>query len=225
MSNEERGIIGMIGATKGGVGKSTITCNVAVEIAKQGYRVAVLDADGRQRTTSKFFQRRNMTIEEGEDIPQVACFQQNDKIIPAIKELVKDYDVVMVDTAGRDSMELRYALTVADVFYCITQPSTPELDTMEYMVTLLQETKAINPDRIDRGFLNCAPTHANEKDVRESKNILSDFSDDLPLSKYILRDRKAYKRSHDEGRGVVELNDHKAKNEIRVLTGEILSHA
>jgi len=35
----------LIGSGKGGVGKSSITVNVAVELAKQGYEVGVIDAD------------------------------------------------------------------------------------------------------------------------------------------------------------------------------------
>ncbi|MFJ4210728.1 ParA family protein [Paenarthrobacter sp. NPDC089675] len=41
----------VVGSEKGGVGKSTVVTNMAVELSKRGMRVSVVDGD-RQRSTA-----------------------------------------------------------------------------------------------------------------------------------------------------------------------------
>ena len=54
---------------KGGVGKSTITCNLAAISAAQGLRTLVIDLDQQGNSTSYL-----MGDSAAEDQPPVACF-------------------------------------------------------------------------------------------------------------------------------------------------------
>jgi chromosome partitioning protein len=54
---------------KGGTGKTTIACNLAVAFKKDGYKVALVDAD-KQGTTATFRERRNEM-----QLPQIPMFQ------------------------------------------------------------------------------------------------------------------------------------------------------
>ena len=56
-----------IGSGKGGVGKSTVTANLAVTLARQGYKVGIIDADIYGPSMPMLFNRRNEKPEANAD--------------------------------------------------------------------------------------------------------------------------------------------------------------
>lgn len=105
--------ITVFGGEKGGTGKTTLATNIAAMLALNGKDVLLLDTD-RQGTASFW-----ATVREEEKIePRVACVQKFGKGLPAqVRDLAERYDEIVIDAGGRDSMELRYALGVADRVY------------------------------------------------------------------------------------------------------------
>ncbi|KAA6336870.1 Iron-sulfur cluster carrier protein [termite gut metagenome] len=71
-----------ISSGKGGVGKSTVTANLAVALTKLGYKVGVLDADISGPSMPKMFQTENAH-------PYAKKIQGHDRIIPIEKYGVK----------------------------------------------------------------------------------------------------------------------------------------
>ncbi len=102
----------LLGGEKGGTGKSTISVNLAVWLAKEGGDVILVDTD-RQRTSSHFVERRNS---EG-GLATVHCAEKYGNVYDTVKDLSKRYEYVLVDAGGRDSEELRTAMVVADKLY------------------------------------------------------------------------------------------------------------
>ena len=84
-------IIGSI-SYKGGVGKSTLAQNLAVTLAAQNYKVCIVDADEAAATTRWFAIRQ-----EREPVVNVVQMTDPKAIVPSVKTLYKDYDVVIID--------------------------------------------------------------------------------------------------------------------------------
>jgi chromosome partitioning protein len=82
--------------------------------------------------------------------------------------------------------------------------------------------KDFNEHLISKAIISCAPTNPLINEVEEAKNLLSDFTEYLSLSKTFIRDRKIYRDALLQGKGVVELSNIKATLEIKNLVNEIL---
>ncbi len=77
-----------IASGKGGVGKSTVTSNLAVALAKEGYRVGVLDADIYGPSQSKMFGVEGY-------LPDAVQVDGQDYIVPAEVENIKIISIAM----------------------------------------------------------------------------------------------------------------------------------
>lgn len=217
----ERGLIIVFASKKGGPGKSTLSINTAIEIARRGASVALVDADS-QRTAAKFMQRREQSIEDGQNLIELACFEKLGRIKKTLLELSKNYDVVIADTAGRDSEEMRSAFYAADLILIPTEASQPDIESLEETALILNETHEGNEERIVRTIINKAPTNYVSKDDKEAKSFVRDeFGGQMPPMKQVIRYRKAFKKSLEPGLGVVEWTDSKAKGEIQCFVNEI----
>ena len=72
-----RGQIILIGGEKGGVGKSTITTNIAVEMSYRKAEVMIIDTDP-QKTSINWIDRRNELI-------VAACFRNESGSLSSVK--------------------------------------------------------------------------------------------------------------------------------------------
>ena len=118
---------------KGGTGKSTTAVHTAVALAAAGHRVAALDLDQRQRTTTRYLENRAATIHRtGAALPQpvfkVLEDQTEEALDAAIAELARSADVVVIDTPGRDDPVARAAILRADTLVTPMHDSFVDLD-------------------------------------------------------------------------------------------------
>jgi chromosome partitioning protein len=217
-------IIGIIGK-KGGTGKSTISENLAVAFrVGEGAKVAALDADVNQRTLSKWIARRNDAIDGGEKLPKINCFIQTESVKESALELARSHDVVIIDVAGADSRAMRQSLIVSDIVYLPLTPDQNSLETFDDVYDLIVETTDICPNRIVKTLLVKTPTHPSSSDKREAQKLLEEYKANAPLSKAYIPYRIIYQQAAPLGKGVMELNNEKAKYEFKKLVKEILSY-
>ncbi|MGX6960305.1 MAG: division plane positioning ATPase MipZ [Rickettsia endosymbiont of Pentastiridius leporinus] len=217
-----RGQIILIGGEKGGSGKSTIVTNISVEMSYRKASVIILDTDP-QKTSINWIDRRNELIEQSNlHYPKIIGVSKNGNIADIIRNFVTKYDIVLIDASGRDSHSLRTGLTVADKFYCPIRASQADLETLPHICQLIEIAKDFNPKLVSHVMVSCAPTNPLINELLEAQNLLCKFSTYLSLSKTFIKDRKIYRDALLQGMGVVELNNIKAKSEIKNFVNEIL---
>lgn len=211
--------ITVFGGEKGGTGKTTLAVNIAAMLALKGKDVLLLDTD-RQGTASFW-----ATVREEENIePRVACVQKFGKGLPAqVRDLAQRYDEIIIDAGGRDSMELRYALGVADRAYIPVQPFQFDIWTIRQMDTLVEMAKGLNEELAAFIVLNRVATNPAIREDRETREFITreDFQH-LTLAESMIRDRIAFRKAARDGLAVVEYGqDRKAVNEMNQLYEEI----
>jgi chromosome partitioning protein len=107
----------VVGNEKGGAGKSTIAVHLAVALAHEGARMAVLDLDQRQQSMAHFFSNRERWIlANGASLPAIGCLEPvaDGTGLDARLEAAAASDCVVIDTPGADTELSRAAHQRAD---------------------------------------------------------------------------------------------------------------
>ena len=208
-------MIVLIGSQKGGCGKSTIAVNLVAELALGGHDVVLVDAD-RQATAANWGHDRH----EQEDLFRVPCVQHYGNISRTLLDLDGRHAHVVVDAAGHDSEELRTGMGVADLLVVPIRPSQPDLDTLAHLSEVVTKAQALNGKLVVRGLLTMVPTNPYVREVEQSLEYLQEMPVIVPLTT-VIRDRKVYRDAMAEGRGVGEMRNAKARQEMHQLMKEL----
>jgi len=211
-------MIAVIGGTKGGTGKSTVATNLAVMRSVAGRDVLLVDAD-EQETSTLFTNMRNQTCPDGAGYTCVALTGR--AVLTEVRRLSPKYEDIIIDTGGNDSTSQRAALAVCDLYLVPFAPRSFDVWTLDRVVTLIEEARALNPDFRAFAFLNRAD--AVGADNEAAADILKSEAA-LTFVPAALGSRKSYARAATSGLAVTELRpkDHKAVDELKSLMGLVL---
>ncbi len=104
---------------KGGTGKSTCAVHFAVALAAQGWKVAGLDLDPRQRTFHRYLENRAATAKRRDialPTPDFEVFTGTTiaELDEQVARLSEGADYFVADTPGRDDVFARHLATGAD---------------------------------------------------------------------------------------------------------------
>ena len=210
----------LIGGEKGGTGKTTMATNIAARFLESGADVLFIDTD-KQGSASSWAAMRDSQ----EDIIKVPTIQKfGNSIASAINDLKKRYDHLIIDAGGRDSVELRAAMTVSDRIFIPLQASQFDIWTLGTMDTLIEQAKGFNPKLEARVVINRASPNPSVSEVKEAQEMFTDLIH-LQLSNVVIKDRIAYRKAARSGFSVNELPtpDYKAIEEINQLYEEIIN--
>jgi chromosome partitioning protein len=208
----------LIGGEKGGTGKTTIATNLAA-VARLNNRDALLIDTDKQGSASSWIATRQYNGTRP-DIPSVQKF--GNTLHTQVLDLSNRYQEIIIDAGGRDSIELRSAMTVANCFYIPIQTSQFDIWTLGLINNLVTDVKIVNPTLKTFIILNRCSTNPAVNEVAEAREVLTEF-DNLKLASSTLKDRIAYRKAAKTGQSVFELDkkDEKALQEIKSLYDEV----
>jgi chromosome partitioning protein len=213
-------MIVLIGGEKGGTGKTTVATNLAAMRALAGRDVLLIDTD-QQGSANYWAQSRD---EAGLN-PRVACVQKFGKGLPVeVKDLAHRYQDIIIDAGGRDSVELRSAMIVANRAYIPIQPSQFDIWTLNRMDELIETARGFNPGLQAWVIISRSSTNPSVHESDDTVEIMGDFPN-LGLAGISIRDRIAYRKAAKDGMAVCELKpkDPKAIEEMEVLYKEVFN--
>lgn len=220
----------LFGGEKGGTGKSTISVNIAIMASLMGHDVLFIDTD-KQRSTSKFFERRN----ERGVTPSIPCVHIMGKYLHSeIENLSRKYDIIIIDAGGRDSVELRSAMVSPSVskLYSPLKPSEYDMDTLETLDELTDLSRTYNQNLKAYILFNMCHTHSKSTTTEEAKEIVKEaFSENLKICPITLGHRISYQYSISHSKSVVEyeadeykrLPPYRAKSYLHKASNELSS--
>lgn len=209
----------LIAHQKGGVGKSTLAVNLAAEAQTHSPDVLIVEADPTVRTAHNWTKTR-----EDAGGKQITTVHLEGNIHAQLRDLGDRYDYVLVDVAGKDSREMRTAMTAADVMVAPMQPSQPDMDAAHFLVLTIEQARDFNPDLSVLAVLSRVPTNNFSREAAQAAEYLEDYPE-LPLAETRIHERVVYRTAMEKGLGVVEMKDGKAKAEIQLLMAEIRKSA
>lgn len=213
-------MIVLIGGEKGGTGKTTVATNLAAMRALAGRDVLLIDTD-QQGSANYWAQSRD---EAGVN-PRVACVQKFGKGLPVeVKDLAHRYQDIIIDAGGRDSVELRSAMIVANRAYIPIQPSQFDIWTLNRMDELIETARGFNPGLQAWVIISRSSTNPSVHESNDTMEIMGDFPN-LDLAGISIRDRIAYRKAAKDGMAVCELKpkDPKAIEEMEALYKEVFN--
>jgi chromosome partitioning protein len=214
-------MIVLIGGEKGGTGKTTLATNLAAMRALRGRDVLLIDTDP-QGSANYWTQNRD----DERVIPRIACVQKFGKgLSTEVKDLEHRYQDIIIDAGGRDSVELRSALVVAQKAYIPIQPSQFDIWTLDQMDGLVETAKSFNSYLQAKVIISRSSTNPSVHETEDTRKLLADFPN-LGLVDTIIRDRIVYRKAAKDGLSVIELKprDAKATEELEKLYNEVFNN-
>lgn len=202
-----------LGHTKGGVGKSTLALNIAIERLRGGADVLLIDADPRQASVSRAV---GVRAESGL-APSLPCVVLEDakSLRQQIGLLREKYDDLIIDVGGKDSGLLRAALMVTDALLLPVAPESVEIWALDDVEALIEEARAIRDFRV-LATLNRAKPGGRDND--DTLTAIRDYPGIQTVPAFI-GSRTTFSSAFGRGQSVAEYRPRnpKAVEEIATL--------
>ena len=216
-----------VAGEKGGCCKTTIATNIAVFLDNDGCTVGILDADPNP-AASRFVKRRDENLQ---DHSRIECKRATGDIDHTIQGMAKDYDHVIIDCGGFDSLEARYAMALGDIFISPFQPSVYDLETAKAIDDLTTRAMVFNPELKAYALLVAVSNNVNSRLKKEAFQELNKLKS-LTCMRACTHQLEIWRTTAAKGLGVIETDQKKAfgdiidiMQELKVLNLSEVEHA
>lgn len=199
---------------KGGVGKSTISQNLAVCFAHMGYKTALVDTDTNASSVHWSGLRE-------ESMPEVTVLGLTDSeaLRKNIKRIHDDYDIIVIDGTPSISKLVSTILILGDIVLIPIRPSGFDIWATEKFIESYEQAKTLKENMQAYFVINEYNPRANlNNEIIEALKELA-----IDTLKTTFRTRIAYGEASVMGLGVYEYKDEKAKKETTALANEVLN--
>lgn len=189
-------MITMVGNLKGGSGKSTVTFNLAVWLARAGKSIELYDLDP-QCTLGDVLQVRK---EEGFE-PELKVHRY---LRPAQKLAESNpHSEILIDVGTANMTGMKRAIAMADRIIIPVPPSQADIWSTQRFLCLIASEKRDKPLKV-LAFINRADTHNAVQESNEAEAALQVLPG-IGILPTRLSQRISYRRSFSEGLAVFEL--------------------
>lgn len=195
-----------ITSLKGGVGKSTLTFNLAALMARDGAKVAIIDTDTNQTCTHWYGYRLDQ-IEAGRQLPVVDVYAG---LGPALRASLANckgkYDFILMDGMPSLDGSTNLILRAADFVLIPIIPSGPDTVALARFEDRYKEACLDRADVYPRGIpvgviMNLVDSRSLL--VREMRKLLAEH--ELNCFRSEIAARNIYRESFNEGLGIGDI--------------------
>lgn len=204
-------IIGVLNQ-KGGVGKTTLSINLASMLVMQGHKVLLLDADPQSSALDWSAARQGQPLVTVTSLPKAIIHRD-------IANISAGFDFVVIDGPPRVTDLARSIIMASDYLLIPAQPSPLDIWASDSTVKLLEEARQFKPEIKAGMVINRKQGRATISQL--ARRALVDMG--IQVLKTTISQRVIFAETIIQGLSVVEADpDGKAAFEIKKLTTEIL---
>ena len=207
-------IIGILNR-KGGVGKTSLSTNLASALSLSGNRILLVDADPQESALDWQASREGETL-----FPVVGMAKPT--LHKDIPELARNYDHILIDGPPGINDVARSAMMACDLVVIPVQPSPYDVWAADETVKLLTEITIYNDSL--KGLFVINRKIKNTALGRDVASALGDYP--LTVAQTAITQRVVFAESAASGLSVLELApEGPASQELNALAKEILTHS
>ncbi|MDY0251407.1 MAG: ParA family partition ATPase [Pseudomonas sp.] len=206
-------IIGVLNQ-KGGVGKTTLSVNIAAALAHSGARVLLIDADPQGSALDWSAAREGEPLFSVVGLPRASVHKE-------IGTVGQGYDHIIIDGPPRVTDLARSAIMASDVVLIPVQPSPYDIWAADEVVKLVQEA-TVYKDGLKSAFVVNRKI-ANTAIGRDVGEALAAYP--VPVLASTVTQRVIYAEAAAQGKAVFEIDaEGPATAEIAALVAELMEY-
>lgn len=203
---------------KGGVGKTTLSENIATALAHAGKTVCILDADATGNSAA--WGKIRATDSE---LPTVDVVQESNKDdIPfTIKKLSDNYDFVIIDSPpSTDPISDGIIIMSNLVITPITPKGQQEINTVNQFIRKVRSLEVTRGKAIPLYFA----INLHDRGKPKQKGVIATMRENFGerVITTVIRNLAGYEDATFEGKGVVEYNAREARVEMIAFVNDII---